>query len=161
MLLGNNVKKVLKIFRKAPRFFEIPLCEKLLFLFALALCGIFRFALLFVPFRFLSRFLTRSGGTRRNVDTATERKKCMLVSRLVNVAAGMTPWESKCLVRALAAKMLLRIYGYPNELYLGVKKTETGNLVAHAWINSCGYNICGGNDIANAGYAVVGKYFDE
>ena len=84
-----------------------------------------------------------------------------MVARIVNIAANRTPWESKCLVRALAAKILLRKIGYPNELFLGVKKDAQGNLIAHAWLNSYNYNICGGSSASNTGYAVVGKYFDE
>ena len=140
---------------------NLPVAEQSLLLLAFGLCGLFRFILLFIPFRYLSRFMAKKIQQPPLLSSVTVQNNCRKVARIVNVAANKTPWESKCLVRALAAKMLLRIFSYPNELYLGVKKAETGALVAHAWLNSCGSNICGGSNETNSSYAIVGKYFDE
>ncbi|MEI6285047.1 MAG: lasso peptide biosynthesis B2 protein [Bacillota bacterium] len=155
------MKKSTSIYKKIRQLLNLPVDEKLLLVLAFGLCGLFRFTLLFIPFRYLSRFMAKKIHQPPVLSSVTVQNNCRKVARIVNIAANKTPWESKCLVRALAAKILLRIFGYPNELYLGVKKDENGNLIAHAWLNSCTYNISGGSSEINTGYAIVGKYFDD
>jgi len=140
---------------------KLPHNEQALLLLAFALCGLFRFMLLCIPFRYLVRYMVKENKCKAIDSSEIIKRNCLTIARIIDVVATKTPWESKCLVCALVAKTLLRIFYYPNELYLGVKKDKNGKLIAHAWLNSYGYNISGGSDEANIGYAVVGKYFDE
>ena len=70
-----------------------------------------------------------------------ELKTVRLVSRHVNRVAGNTPWESKCLVRAMTAQKLLHEKNIETTLYLGVGYEEDGSMRAHSWLrygNYCG-----------------------
>jgi hypothetical protein len=48
-----------------------------------------------------------------------------------------------CLPQALAAEVLLAHNGHPAELRLGVLKTGTGSIQAHAWVESEGRVVVG------------------
>jgi Transglutaminase-like superfamily len=50
---------------------------------------------------------------------------------------------SKCLARALTTQMLLEWQGHSGELQIGVAKSETGLLEAHAWIEVQGQVVIG------------------
>lgn len=80
---------------------------------------------------------------------------CGLVSKHVNRVASNTPWESKCLVRALTARRLLIEKGIPCTLYLGVGKDENGKMVAHAWLRAGEVYVTGGD---GSEYATVAKF---
>jgi hypothetical protein len=48
-----------------------------------------------------------------------------------------------CLTQALAAQILLAQHGEPAVLQIGVAKSDTGKLVAHAWVESRGRIVIG------------------
>ena len=85
-------------------------------------------------------------------------KYASLVSWHVNRIANHTPWESKCLVRALTARKLLNGHKIPNTLYLGVGKDEKGAMVAHAWIRAGGFYVTGGD---GSDYATVATFMND
>jgi len=90
---------------------------------------------------------TPDEGSRRDIRTVTHR---------VAQVARRVPWESKCLVQAMVAQRLLRGYGINSTLYLGVGRDKEDNkMIAHAWVRSGPYYVCGG---AGKGYAVVAKF---
>lgn len=53
------------------------------------------------------------------------------------------PGKSRCLINALTAKSMLNRRHFVCTLYLGVKKTDSGSLQAHAWLR-CGEYIVSG-----------------
>ncbi len=57
------------------------------------------------------------------------------VSRAIARAAVHTPWQSACLVQALAASKMLQKRGISGLLYLGIAKdaTQKEKMKAHAW----------------------------
>lgn len=77
-----------------------------------------------------------------------------LVANYVNRSCGNTPWESKCLVRALIARDLLKEKKIPCTLYLGVGKLEE-RMIAHAWIRAGQMYVTGGN---GKDYATVATF---
>lgn len=80
------------------------------------------------------------------------------ISMKVNGICERTKWESKCLVRALTAKKLLKHYQIPTTLYLGVRKDEEGNMLAHAWLRAGNYIVTGSNRGEFQAYGVVAKF---
>lgn len=52
------------------------------------------------------------------------------------------PWNAKCLVQALAGKLLLRYFRLPGTIYFGVLK-EDGKLKAHAWLKAGNQFVAG------------------
>ncbi|MCI3927135.1 lasso peptide biosynthesis B2 protein [Paenibacillus sp. TRM 82003] len=58
------------------------------------------------------------------------------ISRAIRIISRHTIWESKCLVRAIAAMKMLERRGLESTLYLGTAKDSSGSMVAHAWLRS-------------------------
>ena len=61
----------------------------------------------------------------------------------VTATSRVVPGGSNCLVRALAAGIVLKRYGYASELKIGVMKPVGGRFEAHAWLESGGRVIIG------------------
>lgn len=61
----------------------------------------------------------------------------------VTTVSRFVPRGSNCLVRALATGIVLKRYGYPSELKIGVMRPEGGSFEAHAWLESGGIVIIG------------------
>lgn len=116
--------------------------------------ALFRFVIRFIPMKYLRKYFGIQGEESGKEATREEYQYAKLISRHVNRSANNTPWESKCLVRALTAQRLLKKKGIASTLYLGVK-TEDGKMLAHAWLRVGLLYVTGGN---GAGYATVDRY---
>lgn len=114
----------------------------------------FRMQLLLCP----TERLHRNWGTRDLESAWAEPvetyRQAAAVSRIVNRVCDRTPWQSKCLVRALAAQRLLYRRGIPTTLYMGCG-VEEGKMVAHAWLR-CGKIYVTGGD--GSGYTTVARF---
>ncbi len=88
-------------------------------------------------------------------DTQEHYYYAFIVSNEVNRIADKTPWESKCLVRALTARYLLHRKRIATTMYLGVGKDEDGAMIAHAWLRCGKCYVTGGNGEA---YATVARF---
>lgn len=62
----------------------------------------------------------------------------------IAAAARRVPWRSDCLLQAMAADRWLRRLGAAPELTIGVERTTTGGLDAHAWLRCNGVAVTGG-----------------
>jgi len=83
--------------------------------------------------------VTRSPGDARHI------------SRAIGAISRRIPFT--CLEQSIAAKLMLRVRGVPNTLYLGFAGAK-----AHAWLESGSFVVTGGE---NAGrYAVVTSFRD-
>ena len=116
-----------------------------------------RFRIYFYPGNRLHRYLGEKDAETDKETPDTERQRDIYyVSDKVARMAKRVPWESKCLVQAMVAQRLLRGYSIESTLYLGVgRDKEDGNMVAHAWLRSGPYYVCGGN---GEDYAIVAKF---
>lgn len=116
--------------------------------------AVFRLMILFVPARYMKKLYGISG----EESSADECRENYILARKIvlhiNRVSEHTPWESKCLVRALTAQKLFTKKKISSTLYLGIKKDEE-KMVAHAWIRTGGYYATGGN---GDGYSVVAKF---
>ena len=72
----------------------------------------------------------------------------------VTTATRYVP-RATCLTQALAAQWLLARFGYPTLLRIGVAKGEEKVLKAHAWLESEGRVVVGGEGLEE--YAVLGQ----
>ncbi|MHC1762675.1 MAG: lasso peptide biosynthesis B2 protein [Negativicutes bacterium] len=129
-----------------------------MFTMAYCLSGLIRMALLYLPFCWLAVMLGEEKGESARNEGMITVSTALRIGGMVSTACRYTPWESKCLVQAIAAKLLLRLYGISNTLYLGVRCTEGNGLKAHAWLR------CGGQVVTGArgreGFTVVGVFAD-
>lgn len=116
--------------------------------------AVFRLQLLF-----LSPGKMRKGWGRENAESAgTEApegyRQAARIARIVGKVCDKTPWESKCLVRALTAQKLLYRRRLPSTLYLGCGMEE-GKMVAHAWLRFGEMYVTGGD---GSGYTTVARF---
>jgi hypothetical protein len=99
-----------------------------------------------MPFRWLARLL---GGLEPGMGRfiailgADEREAALEVRRAVLRIAERLPWRSSCLVRAVAARIMLRRRHLPSLVQFGVGRTPT-EFSAHAWVR------CGEIDVVGA-----------
>lgn len=114
----------------------------------------FRLQLLLLP----TERLYKNWGTRDLESAWAEPvetyRQAAAVSRIVNRVCDRTPWQSKCLVRALTAQRLLYRRGISTTLYMGCG-VEEGKMVAHAWLR-CGKIYVTGGD--GSGYTTVARF---
>lgn len=66
--------------------------------------------------------------------TLAKERRALLIGRVVRMTARYTPWDANCFPQAIAARVLLGLYGVPYVLFFGLLRdvvTPTG-LKAHA-----------------------------
>lgn len=140
-------KKLLKLNRKLKNFIHMPFKDKLLLLIAFILSGIARALMIAVPFKKIQPYIGISKEESPYEDIGLKEWRTVRRIRKISLlACRHTPWESKCLVRALVVSWLLRYYKIPTTLYLGVAKDKNKNMLAHAWLR-CGKCIVTGGEV--------------
>lgn len=144
--MGNPLKKLYSFlrFNKNRRMYP-----EVLFLSAF-----YRFRILFVPMKKLQKRIGIMNEESAGEESEQHYRQAARISHVVNRICSRTPWESKCLVRALTAQHLLRRRRIPSTLYLGVGKKDDG-MIAHAWLRCGKYFVIGGN---GESYAMVAKF---
>jgi hypothetical protein len=93
-----------------------------------------------LPPRSLSRVIARCRATARRAATAPEER----ISWAIDGVGRRLPWISTCLVRALAADLLLGGSGRSGRVRIGVRRGPTGSLESHAWFERDGRVLVGG-----------------
>ncbi|MEO1353972.1 MAG: lasso peptide biosynthesis B2 protein [Cyanobacteria bacterium J06635_15] len=125
------------------KLFALSWRGRRLLLYACLLLNGIRLALWLFPF----------GVVRQQVTTLSSIWVCNSASQAipinfivwaVAVAGRYTPGKAMCLVRALTAQILLNRYGYSHQLHIGVARSTTQELEAHAWIEYEGRVVIGG-----------------
>jgi len=140
-----------KFFRRSP-------VEKRLFMEAMFWLALSRLAILLVPFRRIAPFLGQAM-VETPADGPLESPASIRISWAVRTAGRYTPWESKCLAQAMAARMMLRRRRIPGTLYLGLSKEGEKGLSAHAWMR-CGDRILTGA-AGHRQFTVVAAFGDK
>lgn len=133
--------------------------ERKLIFEALALLGLARMGVLFLPFRFLARSIgNRIRQEAQTLPPPADLKSAQMIGEAIRAAAKYTPWESVCLPQAVAAKWMLKRRNIPGVLYLGVMKdaTKPEKLAAHAWIKSGNLILTGAK--GHGQYTVVSRF---
>lgn len=139
------------------RFAGLSRAERRFFLEAVAWLGIFRAAILVIPFRRLAPSLGAHMAETPSREEGGERRKLAgEVAQAVHRASRHVPWASKCLVQAMAGKKMLRRRGVESTLYLGLAKSPDQDLQAHAWLRCGDRVILGGGGLQR--FAVVATF---
>jgi hypothetical protein len=106
-----------------------------------------------VPFRVLSRRLPSSSAGR--VPAPGELRR---IGWALNAVGSRVPWRCRCLERAIAGKLFLRVRGHPSTIHLGVSRPEPGECIeAHAWLRCGGVPVVGEEDPARD-WSVVASF---
>jgi hypothetical protein len=119
--------------------------------------AVFRVQILLIKPKYLRKNWGEEGKESELQEPREIYKYAASVSRIVDRICTKTAWESKCLVRALTAQKLLLRKDLHSTMYLGCK-LEDGKMVAHAWLRCGEMYVTGGNG-AEAGYAIVDKFY--
>lgn len=139
------------------KFIRLPLRVKRMLPEAVLYSAYYRYQILYHPF---SRLASRIGEAQYETDyKKVEKPAVKEVKWAVAAVCLRTPWESKCLVRALTAKRMLNRRGLPCTLYMGVQPDKEAGMTAHAWLR-CGDTFVTGGNGAKA-YAVTAIFGDE
>lgn len=114
--------------------------ERVLLAQAGALVGTVRVALWVLPSRWIIKYVTRLAGN----DAVRRPPSAQLPEVLwaIEAAARRVP-DATCLTQAVSALLLLRRHGYAARFCLGVARTKTGALDAHAWLERDGKVVIG------------------
>lgn len=134
----------LLLIRKFKSFIRINWRDRILFFRAFFLSGIARIAILVIPFRVIKKFLgvlKKESSYDINIEEFRRVKK---IAWAVNQASIYTPWESKCLVKAVTAQRMLKRYNIYSTIYFGINKDEKNNIQAHAWLRCGSVFVTGG-----------------
>lgn len=146
------------LIRKMRNFMHRPWFEKLWFIPVWLLLGASRFAIVTLPFKRLSLWLgMHQTYSWLPIMDARYDVKAKSIAKVVQMTAQYTPWKSNCFPQAITATILLRFYGIPYVLFLGVNRdTEDMKLNAHAWVTSGRIKVTGGNGFDQ--FTVVGCF---
>lgn len=71
-----------------------------------------------------------------NTINPVDMQRAARIAWALQTAAGVVPWRSDCLIRAIAARDWAEQSGLPYEFHLGVSVGTAGKLEAHAWSQS-------------------------
>lgn len=111
---------------------------------------------LLLPFRWILGRTEAQPATTAVVRPCPPRDlRAALIGRAVRKVGDRLPWHSTCLVRALAARAMLRRRGIDCVLHFGVMR-EGQALKAHAWLEAGGGHVCGGPEAV--GYAPLAGF---
>jgi hypothetical protein len=132
------------------RFLALPPVDRRLLMGTAATLAGARVALTFLPFGTVRRLMHRAGRLRAN------RSRDHSEDRIIWAvgAAGRRIPGTTCLAKALAAETLLAREGHRVQLRFGVARSADRGLRAHAWLESNGQVIFGGDDVEH--FTVLG-----
>ncbi len=129
---------------------EKGLCIQTVFLSAY-----YRACILMIKPKVLHKHFGRQGEESPAEETKENYRVAGRIGYAVEQVCDRTPWESKCLVKALCVQHFLKKRGIASTLYLGCGREEGGGMLAHAWVR-CGKMFVTGGD--GMGYAIVDRY---
>jgi hypothetical protein len=116
------------------KWLGLPWAEQALLLEATLLLLIARILISYVPFGRIAPFLGQRAATPPASFPIRQPGPARQIGLAVRTMSHYMPWQSTCLVQALAAQAMLRRRRLPGTLYLGVARTPEQQLEAHAWL---------------------------
>lgn len=143
------------------KFIEHPMSDRWMFLKALVLLGVMRVAILLLPFRRITALLKMVPGNRDIRSDAIPGADPAQVRWAIQAASTRAPWESTCLVQALAGIVMLAHQGCDATLFLGVARDmgDEKSIKAHAWLCSGTVFITGFNGYKH--YSVISTFIRD
>lgn len=122
--------------RKAATCLRQPLFIQVWFLPVWVMLGIGKALIFTLSFRRLATRLGRQAGIPPWVPllSAAQEQRALMIGRVVRLTAKYTPWDSNCFPQAIAARVLLGLYGLPYALYFGLLRDpdDAAGIKAHA-----------------------------
>lgn len=145
--------------RKARRFLGYPRFIQFWFIPLWIILGLGKSLIFTLSFRRLASLLGKQAGIAPWVPLLTEAQeaRALQIGRAVHLVARYTPWDSNCLPQAVAARLLLGLYGTPYALYFGLRRDPgSSEMKAHAWVAAGRVRVTGGSGFDQ--FTVVGSF---
>lgn len=131
---------------KIVKLIRLPLGQQKLLFQAVAVVGLIRIGLWVLPFRTMTRVLSRLAGKDISNpiggEFAPSHDPDNQIAWRVKTVSRWIPYAT-CLTQAFATHLLLRRRGRVSDLRIGVAKGEGGKLEAHAWVEMNGRVVIG------------------
>jgi hypothetical protein len=131
--------------RRLTKFLALPAEDRRALEVSFGLICLVRLFLWIVPFRWLRAAVRRVASPPDGKPEPTPGEADRTVQAIESAARSVP--GATCLTQALAAEILLRRAGHPAAIHVGVAKTLSGALVAHAWIEAYGRVLLGDHDL--------------
>lgn len=147
------------LMRKARNFLCLPAFIQLWMTPTWLILGICKALIFTISFRRLAPCLGHAMGTFSWVPLASpaQQARARQIGQTIQLAARYTPWNSNCFPQAVAARLLLGLYGIPYTLCFGLARdADSPKINAHAWVTSGRVSVTGGESFSR--YAVVGVF---
>ncbi|MCC2251754.1 lasso peptide biosynthesis B2 protein [Virgibacillus sp. AGTR] len=96
-----------------------------------------------LPFAMVSPLLGNQSEETSSQITETNIHVLKHISESIEIMSRYTPWDSQCLVKAIAGQKMLRRRHMESTLYLGTAKDANDELIAHSWLRSGSYYVTG------------------
>lgn len=142
--------------RKLKLFVALDYKTILLFLESFIYLGWARSQLIYRPFSKIAPSLGVFMEETHEDIVGDQRVVLKHVRSAIHIMSKYTFWESKCLVRAIAAMKMLERRGIHSTLYLGTGKDDSEKLIAHAWLRSGPIYVTGAEEMHR--FTVTGKF---
>lgn len=127
------------------RFVNLPFQRKVLLLESVILTAVARFAVLTLPFRWISKLFGRQMGVTPEAPSDSNHVSVRDVGWAIEAVSRRVPWNANCLAQAIAATIMLRRRATNGTVYFGVTKNKEGRCQAHAWLRSGDVIVTGAN----------------
>ena len=132
----SNVRRT----NKWRRFIQLDGADKWLLLRATVWLAIARIMLVVMP---IGRLAARLSTENNPTQIESDRDLLKRITYAVAAAANNVPWRSDCFPQAIAARMLLKRFGYASTIHFGVDRVGEDGLDGHAWL-TCGETVVTG-----------------
>ncbi len=137
---------------KLLRFSRLSSAEQKILLKSVTLLWAVRIGLWVLPFQRLRKLLNRRN--RYQQATLPDTGVIEEITRAVTRTSRYVP-AATCLTQALVTVVMLEEVGVPASLRIGVTRKKSGELEAHAWVESSGKVIIGGTHADVARFTVL------
>jgi hypothetical protein len=141
------------------RLIRLSLPQCLLLIEAFGLLAVAKLLARSIPFRFLAKQLDTPNPVAASTTGAWSKSEIRKVSWAVQAIARQAPPFRQCLLQAIAARWMLKRRRILNTLFLGVRKSGAGPMLAHAWLNAAGQTVVG--KFEKEDYRVIAVFGDH
>jgi hypothetical protein len=148
MVFVTRPRAPLSPLRGVGKFLTLPRVERRLFVDALVTLVFLLVSVRLASTRWVFRRVLARDRTPTRTGGIVPEDVGLAVTRASRLVPGAT-----CLPQALTVVWLLRARGHRASMRIGVKRGETGKLIAHAWVECGGRIIIGGPSVQ--GYRVL------
>jgi Transglutaminase-like superfamily len=128
------------------KFLRLPPAERRLLIQAALLLGGIRVGLRLLPYRVVRNVVAQ----RPRAPISIRRGGGFSVDQITWAVTKISRYvpKSTCLAQALAAQVLLTRHDHPAHLHVGITRGKDGGLRGHAWLESRGRTVVGGEELS-------------